>query len=183
MTHQGGPQGGDGGVIDPAGGKGQAALQGDGVTLWPTLPTDLFEYKFINSRVVNSTFLHNKEGCQLDFSDDNNAYMIYFVSFLGTLAVLPGNIVSALLMDKIGRLRMLGGQGAWSGFGRVGLGDPGGAFQPKPGSAIFLTHLLPAGSLHRHHLSGTNPVGHPSSITPLGTFLILLPAAGHLHLC
>ena len=44
----------------------------------------------------------------LDFSDDNNAYMIYFVSFLGTLAVLPGNIVSALLMDKIGRLRMLG---------------------------------------------------------------------------
>ena len=43
-----------------------------------------------------------------DFSDENNAYMIYFVSFLGTLAVLPGNIVSALLMDKIGRLRMLG---------------------------------------------------------------------------
>ncbi|XP_018429525.1 PREDICTED: synaptic vesicle glycoprotein 2A, partial [Nanorana parkeri] len=71
--------------------------------------TDLFDYKFINSRIVNSTFLHSKEGCQLDFSDDiNNAYMIYFVSFLGTLAVLPGNIVSALLMDKIGRLRMLG---------------------------------------------------------------------------
>ncbi|KAF1480712.1 Synaptic vesicle glycoprotein 2A, partial [Pygoscelis antarcticus] len=72
-------------------------------------PCYLFEYKFINSRVVNSTFMHNKEGCQLDFSDDNNAYMVYFVSFLGTLAVLPGNIVSALLMDKIGRLRMLGG--------------------------------------------------------------------------
>ncbi|RMB90734.1 hypothetical protein DUI87_32999 [Hirundo rustica rustica] len=76
--------------------------------------TDLFEYKFINSRVVNSTFLHNKEGCQLDFSDDNNAYMIYFVSFLGTLAVLPGNIVSALLMDKIGRLRMLAGSSVMS---------------------------------------------------------------------
>lgn len=43
-----------------------------------------------------------------DVSDENNAYMVYFVSFLGTLAVLPGNIVSALLMDKIGRLRMLG---------------------------------------------------------------------------
>uniref|UniRef100_A0A3B3QCE7 Synaptic vesicle glycoprotein 2A n=1 Tax=Paramormyrops kingsleyae TaxID=1676925 RepID=A0A3B3QCE7_9TELE len=70
--------------------------------------TDLFKYRLINSRLINSTFLHNKEGCILDFSDDNNAYMIYFVSFLGTLAVLPGNIVSALLMDKIGRLRMLG---------------------------------------------------------------------------
>uniref|UniRef100_A0A8C5E5A1 Synaptic vesicle glycoprotein 2A n=1 Tax=Gouania willdenowi TaxID=441366 RepID=A0A8C5E5A1_GOUWI len=72
--------------------------------------TDLFKYRLINSRLINSTFLHNKEGCLLsDISDDNNAYMVYFVSFLGTLAVLPGNIVSALLMDKIGRLRMLAG--------------------------------------------------------------------------
>lgn len=73
------------------------------------LSSDLFKYRFVNCKLVNSTFLHNKEGCMLDFSDDfNNAYMIYFVNFLGTLAVLPGNIVSALLMDKIGRLRMLG---------------------------------------------------------------------------
>ncbi|CDQ72917.1 unnamed protein product [Oncorhynchus mykiss] len=71
--------------------------------------TDLFQNRIINSKLVNTTFLHNKEGCLLDFTDDNNAYMIYFVSFLGTLAVLPGNIVSALLMDKIGRLRMLAG--------------------------------------------------------------------------
>ncbi|KAK1151624.1 synaptic vesicle glycoprotein 2A isoform X1 [Acipenser oxyrinchus oxyrinchus] len=76
--------------------------------------TDLFQYRFIDSKLVNSTFLHNKEGCMLDFSDDNNAYMIYFVSFLGTLAVLPGNIVSALLMDKIGRLRMLAGSSVMS---------------------------------------------------------------------
>lgn len=70
---------------------------------------DLFKYRLVNSRLINSTFLHNKEGCLLsDVSDENNAYMVYFVSFLGTLAVLPGNIVSALLMDKIGRLRMLG---------------------------------------------------------------------------
>lgn len=70
---------------------------------------DLFKYRLVNCRLINSTFLHNKEGCMLsDVSDENNAYMVYFVSFLGTLAVLPGNIVSALLMDKIGRLRMLG---------------------------------------------------------------------------
>lgn len=74
----------------------------------PFFFSDLFKYRLIDSRLINSTFLHNKEGCLLDFSDENNAYMIYFVSFLGTLAVLPGNIVSALLMDKIGRLRMLG---------------------------------------------------------------------------
>lgn len=69
----------------------------------------------MNSRLVNSTFLHNKEGCPLDVTGTGEgAYMVYFVSFLGTLAVLPGNIVSALLMDKIGRLRMLGkGPGGW----------------------------------------------------------------------
>lgn len=67
----------------------------------------------VNCKLINSTFLHNKEGCLLsDVSDENNAYMVYFVSFLGTLAVLPGNIVSALLMDKIGRLRMLGNTSA-----------------------------------------------------------------------
>ncbi|XP_061885164.1 synaptic vesicle glycoprotein 2A isoform X1 [Entelurus aequoreus] len=72
--------------------------------------TDLFKYRLVNSKLINSTFLHNKEGCLLsDVGDENNAYMVYFVSFLGTLAVLPGNIVSALLMDKIGRLRMLAG--------------------------------------------------------------------------
>uniref|UniRef100_A0A8C3AGX9 Synaptic vesicle glycoprotein 2A n=1 Tax=Cyclopterus lumpus TaxID=8103 RepID=A0A8C3AGX9_CYCLU len=72
--------------------------------------TDLFKYRLVNCKLFNSTFLHNKEGCLLsDVSDENNAYMVYFVSFLGTLAVLPGNIVSALLMDKIGRLRMLAG--------------------------------------------------------------------------
>ncbi|XP_056142976.1 synaptic vesicle glycoprotein 2A [Lampris incognitus] len=80
------------------------------LSLLPPLSSDLFKYRLINSRLINSTFLHNKEGCLLsDISDDNNAYMVYFVSFLGTLAVLPGNIVSALLMDKIGRLRMLAG--------------------------------------------------------------------------
>lgn len=58
--------------------------------------------------MVNSTFTHNKTGCQMTFDDDYSAYWVYFINFLGTLAVLPGNIVSALLMDKIGRLSMLG---------------------------------------------------------------------------
>lgn len=76
--------------------------------------SDLFKYRLVNCRLINSTFLHNKEGCVIsEISDENNAYMVYFVSFLGTLAVLPGNIVSALLMDKIGRLRMLGNVSVW----------------------------------------------------------------------
>ncbi|KAF4074400.1 hypothetical protein AMELA_G00238990 [Ameiurus melas] len=70
--------------------------------------TDIDDSKLINTKVTNSTFLHNKTGCQMTFDHDYSAYWVYFVNFLGTLAVLPGNIVSALLMDKTGRLSMLG---------------------------------------------------------------------------
>lgn len=70
---------------------------------------DIDESKLIDgTEVINSTFTHNKTGCQMTFDDDYSAYWVYFINFLGTLAVLPGNIVSALLMDKIGRLSMLG---------------------------------------------------------------------------
>ncbi|KAF1635713.1 Synaptic vesicle glycoprotein 2B, partial [Eudyptes filholi] len=70
--------------------------------------TDLYEHIFINCRLINSTFLKEKEGCHLDFEEEND-FLIYLVSFLGSLSVLPGNIISALLMDKIGRIRMIGG--------------------------------------------------------------------------
>lgn len=78
-----------------------------------SLPLDIDDSKFINTEVINSTFHHNKTGCQMTFDDDYSAYWVYFVNFLGTLAVLPGNIVSALLMDKIGRLTMLGMVPPW----------------------------------------------------------------------
>nr|XP_024647872.1 synaptic vesicle glycoprotein 2B [Macaca nemestrina]XP_024647873.1 synaptic vesicle glycoprotein 2B [Macaca nemestrina]XP_024647874.1 synaptic vesicle glycoprotein 2B [Macaca nemestrina] len=70
--------------------------------------TDLYEHKFINCRFINSTFLEQKEGCHMDLEQDND-FLIYLVSFLGSLSVLPGSIISALLMDRIGRLKMIGG--------------------------------------------------------------------------
>ncbi|NXJ02658.1 SV2C protein, partial [Psophia crepitans] len=78
--------------------------------------TDLEQYKFVDSKLINCTFFHIRTGCQISFDDDYSAYWIYFVNFLGTLAVLPGNIVSALLMDRIGRLTMLGGSMVLSGI-------------------------------------------------------------------
>ncbi|XP_062310064.1 synaptic vesicle glycoprotein 2Ca [Osmerus eperlanus] len=79
--------------------------------------TDIDDSKLIDgTEVINSTFTHNKTGCQMTFDDDYSAYWVYFINFLGTLAVLPGNIVSALLMDKIGRLSMLGGSMILSGI-------------------------------------------------------------------
>eukprot|EP00063_Salmo_salar_P042092 XP_014016927.1 PREDICTED: synaptic vesicle glycoprotein 2C-like isoform X2 [Salmo salar] len=79
--------------------------------------TDIDDSKLIDgTEVINSSFHHNKTGCQMTFDDDYSAYWVYFINFLGTLAVLPGNIVSALLMDKIGRLSMLGGSMVLSGI-------------------------------------------------------------------
>lgn len=71
------------------------------------LSSDLYKHKFINCRFINTTFLAPKEGCHMDFEQDND-FLIYLVSFLGSLSVLPGNIISALLMDRVGRLKMIG---------------------------------------------------------------------------
>lgn len=68
---------------------------------------DLWHEKFKDCRMENTTFLHPKKGCHLNFKEENDI-VIYMVSFLGSLAVLPGNIISALFMDKIGRIRIIG---------------------------------------------------------------------------
>ncbi|XP_034280626.2 synaptic vesicle glycoprotein 2B isoform X1 [Pantherophis guttatus] len=70
--------------------------------------TDLYMYKFIDCQLENVSYVEEKKGCQLDFEEDND-FLIYLVSFLGSLSVLPGNIISALLMDKLGRIKMIGG--------------------------------------------------------------------------
>ncbi|KAM9754843.1 LOW QUALITY PROTEIN: synaptic vesicle glycoprotein 2B-like [Menidia menidia] len=70
--------------------------------------TDLWEEKFINCRMENTSFEHNKHGCHLDAREENDV-LVYLVSFLGSLAVLPGNIISALFMEKMGRVKIIGG--------------------------------------------------------------------------
>lgn len=99
-------------------------MKGDQLSRIKTLPlslADLYEHKFINCRLINSTFLKEKEGCHMDFEEDND-FLIYLVSFLGSLSVLPGNIISALLMDKIGRIKMIG---EWSVEVCAEAGPPG----------------------------------------------------------
>lgn len=73
----------------------------------PLFSADLWQEKFKDCRMENTTFLHPKKGCHLNFQEENDI-IIYMVSFLGSLAVLPGNIISALFMDKIGRIRIIG---------------------------------------------------------------------------
>ncbi|XP_042567292.1 LOW QUALITY PROTEIN: synaptic vesicle glycoprotein 2C-like [Cyprinus carpio] len=86
--------------------------------IYPISRSDIDDSKFIGSSVINSSFAHNKTGCQMTLMTTTAPQpgKVYFINFLGTLAVLPGNIVSALLMDKVGRLSMLGGSMVLSGI-------------------------------------------------------------------
>ncbi|XP_053491405.1 synaptic vesicle glycoprotein 2Ba [Ictalurus furcatus] len=68
--------------------------------LWP-------DSKFIDCNFINVTFSHPKRGCHLNFQEENDI-LIYLVSFLGSLSVLPGNIIAGFLMDKIGRIKIIG---------------------------------------------------------------------------
>uniref|UniRef100_A0A8C5FSW7 Synaptic vesicle glycoprotein 2Bb n=1 Tax=Gadus morhua TaxID=8049 RepID=A0A8C5FSW7_GADMO len=70
--------------------------------------TDLWKDKFIDCKLENVSWHENKRGCHLDAAEENDV-LIYLVSFLGSLAVLPGNIVSALFMEKVGRVKIIGG--------------------------------------------------------------------------
>ncbi|KAM9807555.1 synaptic vesicle glycoprotein 2B-like [Neosynchiropus ocellatus] len=70
--------------------------------------TDLRRDKFLGCRLENTSFQHSRRGCRLDTREQNDV-LVYLVSFLGSLAVLPGNIVSALFMEKVGRVKIIGG--------------------------------------------------------------------------
>lgn len=147
------------------------------------LSSDLWQEKFKNCRMENTTFLHPKEGCHLDFEVENDI-IIYLVSFMSSLSALPGNILSALFMDRIGRIRIISEQqrswslqvcpdrfqhgfisplpSRWFNVGVVRLHFPAAAkFQPS--SCDFLAVCLLChhrGGLERTggHLCGTLPV-------------------------
>lgn len=69
--------------------------------------SDLEKDNFIDCKMHNTSFLHPRKGCHLNIEEENDV-LVYLVSFLGSLSVLPGNIISALFMDKIGRIKMIG---------------------------------------------------------------------------
>uniref|UniRef100_A0A8B9H7J2 Synaptic vesicle glycoprotein 2B-like n=1 Tax=Astyanax mexicanus TaxID=7994 RepID=A0A8B9H7J2_ASTMX len=71
--------------------------------------TDLWkDSKFIDCKFTNTSFHHPKKGCHLNYQEENDV-LIYLVCFLGSLSVIPGNILAGLLMDKIGRIKIIGG--------------------------------------------------------------------------
>lgn len=72
------------------------------------LDTDLYEEKFVDCRTLNSTFLSTVVGCPLDFDINFRLATIFNQVLCTHVAVLPGTIITALAIDKLGRTKLLG---------------------------------------------------------------------------
>ena len=70
--------------------------------------TDLYSGKFQDSQLINTTFTNTKGGCQVDFDVNFSERDVYFDTLLGQIASLPASLISAIIMDKVGRVKVLG---------------------------------------------------------------------------
>jgi len=72
------------------------------------IDTDLFPYRFENCSMVNNSFNSMDAYCALDFDYNIHLDEIFLENLIGELALLPGLIVAAFLMDRFGRVRLIG---------------------------------------------------------------------------
>ncbi|XP_070536428.1 synaptic vesicle glycoprotein 2C-like [Ptychodera flava] len=64
--------------------------------------TDFYDFKFRQCTLENTRFYNLEDKCRIDFSLDYNPHTVYFESFISSLCGLPGCIVTALVIDRIG---------------------------------------------------------------------------------
>ena len=71
--------------------------------------TDFHAYKFRDTELRDTELLNERSSsCELDFDISYSTRQVFLENFLGQLVVVPSSLVSALVMDKFGRVPMLG---------------------------------------------------------------------------
>ena len=70
--------------------------------------TDFYEFKFVDTLRLNTSVVNTTAGCQVDFDVSYSSRKVFLENFLSQLAVLPTTLLSAFLIDKAGRVRLLG---------------------------------------------------------------------------
>ena len=70
--------------------------------------TNFYDYKFRETKLINTSIVNMKPGCSVDFDVNYSASTVYLEALLGQLAVVPGTVLAAFLMDKLGRVRVMG---------------------------------------------------------------------------
>ena len=69
--------------------------------------TNVYPYKFVRTSLDHVTSENLFDGCQVDFDLSVSTETIFLENFMGQLAVIPGTLLTAVLVDKVGRVRML----------------------------------------------------------------------------
>lgn len=64
--------------------------------------------RFERCRLVNNSILSLSQGCHLDFDYNVHLQDIFQENLVGQLALLPGALVCAFLVDRVGRTRVIG---------------------------------------------------------------------------
>ncbi|KAL7636141.1 UNVERIFIED_CONTAM: hypothetical protein RMT77_012898 [Armadillidium vulgare] len=71
------------------------------------LDTDFYDYRFENCRMTNNTFRALVPGCELDFDYNIHYKDVFQENLIGQLTMVPGTIIASMIMDKIGRSRIM----------------------------------------------------------------------------
>lgn len=71
--------------------------------------TDFYDFRFRDCAFHNSTtFLNRRTGCPIDFDVNFRLSDVFVENLFVQLAIIPGNIISSCVIDRIGRVRTLG---------------------------------------------------------------------------
>ncbi|XP_066973216.1 synaptic vesicle glycoprotein 2B-like, partial [Macrobrachium rosenbergii] len=69
--------------------------------------TDFYDYRFQDCLMVKNTFRALVPGCTLDFDYNIHYKEVFQENLIGQLTIIPGTLVTSLLMDRIGRVRIM----------------------------------------------------------------------------
>lgn len=72
------------------------------------MDTDLSQQHFENCVMTNITVLSLSTGCPLDFDYNIHLGEVLSIQTFGRLAILPGAVISAVAINKLGRVKVIG---------------------------------------------------------------------------
>ncbi|XP_067140746.1 synaptic vesicle glycoprotein 2C-like isoform X1 [Centruroides vittatus] len=70
--------------------------------------TDFYDYKLQDCQFENSALYSTKAGCTIDFDVNYKLSRIFLENLIAQLAIIPGNIISSCILDKLGRVKTIG---------------------------------------------------------------------------
>lgn len=71
--------------------------------------TDFYDFRFEDCIFHNSTtFLNRRTGCPIDFDVNFRLSDVFVENLFAQLAIIPGNIISSCVIDRVGRVKTLG---------------------------------------------------------------------------